>query len=106
MTERTYLVTVEAAISISDQTRPLTDVLRSAHLRNGANIQDVDSIEWTDASNAVALLSLTIPVDEDVNIEDCENTVREGVMGEQYTICKGTMEITKVFEVIPFEEEF
>ena len=102
---RHYLATAEALIQVKDCARPLEDVLRSAHLREGMTIQDIDGIEWQDKTQAHVRLALVIPIDEEADCdEDCDEVIRTSLIGEEFTICRGTMTIMRVYEVDLFDE--
>lgn len=104
MTDITYLATVEAHIVLTDRTRPLEDILRTAQFRENVSIQDVAEVEWLSPLQAAVHMALAIPMDTDASLEDCDQIIRESLIGEEYTIAKGRLHIVRVFEVTPLEE--
>ena len=104
MTDITYLATIEAHIVLTDRTRPLEDVLRTAHFRENVTIQDVAEVEWLSPLQATVHMALAIPMDTDASPEDCDQIICDALIGEEYGICKGRLHIVRVFEVTPLEE--
>lgn len=104
MTDITYLATVEAHIVLTDRTRPLEDILRTAQFREHMSIQDVAEVVWLSPLQAIAHMALAIPMDMDASSEDCDGIIRESLIGEEYTIAKGRLHIVRVYEVTPLEE--
>lgn len=104
----TYLATAEAHIQLRGRIGSLEDTLRSAHLHDDVSVQDIDAVEWADPMNAHVRLALIVPVKDgsDDAGGEMDHTIRMSLIGEEYTIAKGSMMITKVFEVMPFEEEY
>ena len=103
----TYLATAEAHIHLRGHISSLEDALRSAHLHD-VSIQDIDAVEWVDTMNAHVRLALIVPVKDgtDHAEDEMDHIIRTSLIGEEYTIAKGNMTISKVFEVMPFEEEY
>ena len=103
----TYLATAEAHIQLRGRIGSLEDALRSAHL-HGVSVQDIDAVEWVDPMNAHVKLALIVPVKDGTEHagDEMDHIIRISLTGEEFTIAKGSMVITKVFEVMPFEEEY
>lgn len=104
MSNITYLATVEARIVLTDNSRPLEDIIRTAQFRNNATLQDLAEVEWQSPSQATVHMALAIPMDTDAPPEDCDEIIRESLTGEEYIIAKGRLQIVRVYEVTPLEE--
>lgn len=104
---KSYLATAEVHIQLRGRIGSLEDTLRSAHLHDDVSVQDIDAVEWADPMNAHVRLALIVPVkDTELAGDELDHIIRTSLIGEEYTIAKGSMVITKVFEVIPFEEDY
>lgn len=97
---RHYLATIEASIQIKDRERSLENVLRSANLPGGMEIQDIDTVVWESATQAAVRLALIVPSGEDGDVQDIEVSL----MDTEIKICRGTMTITTVYEIDLFDE--
>lgn len=96
---RHYLATIEARIQIKDRERPLENVLRSANLPGGMEIQDIDTVMWESATQAIVRLALIVPSGEDSDID-----IETSLTDTEIHICRGTMTITTVYEIDLFDE--
>lgn len=103
MSDLTFLVTVEAHIETEATShRTMEDIIRHCQWRDGIRLQDIDELDDY-GPIADAHIAISVPLSGDYDEDECEEIIREELMGEEYGVCRGFLLITQVFEVVPFE---
>ena len=104
MSDLTFLVTVEAHIETEATShRTMDDIIRHCQWRDGIHLQDIDELDMICPTEATAHIAISVPLSGDYDEDECEEIIREELMGEEFGVCRGFLLITQVFEVVPFE---
>lgn len=104
MSDLTFLVTVEAHIETEATShRTMEDIIRHSQWRDGIHLQDIDELDMICPTEATAHIAISVPLSGDYDEDECEEIIREELMGEEFGVCRGFLLITQVFEVVPFE---
>ena len=104
MSDLTFLVTVEAHIETEATShRTMEDIIRHCQWHDGIHLQDIDELSMEGPTEATAHIAISVPLSGDFDEDECEEIIREELMGEEFGVCRGFLLITQVFEVVPFE---